>query len=274
MDLESYRKRRESLLTEIIEKLSNDQRFVAAWLAGSLSRNDADSFSDIDLRVVVSDEFSPVLCERLEQVSAQTSPARYALFSQFGIPSLIHENNNNAPAGGTFTFVLYRESAVMIDWILVPYLKAARPIQSRLLFEKIPIPISSQPEPEDIEQSRAAVAEQYAFFWMMTAVTIKYIYRDDGVFAAEWIEHLYNLIHEIQRRLDRKPWAYTRGSLSKLHSTREKQLESIRELCTRMLELQARISEFTGSEPLAPISEINQLMRFAQNEISNSGLES
>ena len=258
--LKSYREHRDSLLAKITETLSKDERFVAAWLTGSFSRNEADSLSDIDLRLVVSDKFSASLCTRLEQVSAQTSPERYALFSQFGNPALIHENNNNAPEGGTFTFVLYAESAAMIDWVLVHQIKATRPFQSRLLFEKTAIPIRPAPKPEDLDQSKKYVAEQWAFFWMMTAITIKYIHRDDGVFAAEWIEHLYGLIHEIERRLNREPWRYTRGSLSKLQSTREKQLESIRELCSRMGGLKSRVTQFTGSEPATPSAEIEMML--------------
>jgi hypothetical protein len=171
-DLESYRKQRDALLTKIAETLSKDERFVAAWLTGSISRNEADSLSDIDLRLVVADSHSRDLCTRPEQVSAQTSPDRYALFSQFGTPALIHENNHNAPEGGTFTFVLYAESALMVDWTLVPQTqtKAMRPASSRLLFEKLPIPLEPLPASDDLEQSRKAVAEQWAFFWMMTSL--------------------------------------------------------------------------------------------------------
>jgi hypothetical protein len=175
----------------------------------------------------------------------------------------MHENNNNAPEDGTFTFILYAESAVMIDWILVPQTKATRPIQSRLLFEKTAIPMEPAPKPENIEQSKKYVAEQWAFFWMMTAVTIKYIHRDDGVFVAEWIERLHGLIYEIERRLKRESWKYTRGSLSKLKATREKQLESIHELCDRMQGLKSRVAEFTGSEPALPSAEIKLLLSLA-----------
>ena len=261
--LKSYREHRDSLLTKITETLSKDERFVAAWLTGSFSRNEADSLSDIDISLVVSDQYGPSLCTRLEQVSARTSPERYALFSQFGNLALIHENNNNAPESGTFTFVLYAESAVMIDWVLIPQLKAKRPFHSLILFEKNSIPIAPLPEPEDPERSKKSVAEIWAFFWMMTAVTIKYIHRDDGVFAAEWIEHLHGLIYEIERRLNRESWQYTRGSLSKLKSTRENQLESIHELCNRMQELKSRVAEFTGSEPAMPSAEIELLLSLA-----------
>jgi hypothetical protein len=261
--LESYRVHRESLLTKITESLSKDERFVAGWLTGSYSRNDADSLSDIDLSLVVSDNYSASLCTWLEQVSARTSPERYALFSQFGSPALIHENNNNAPEGGTFTFVLYAESAFMVDWVLVPQLKAKRPVQSLILFERVAMPIMRAPEPENLEQSKKSVAEMWAFFWMMTAITIKYIHRDDGVFAAEWIEHLHGLIHEIDRRLNGQPWSYTRGSLSKLQPTREKQLESIRGLCNGVQGLKSRVTEFTGAEPASPSAEIELLLSLA-----------
>ena len=166
--LEVYRQNRDALLAKIVTELSNDERFVAAWLAGSYGRNDSDEVSDLDLRLVVAEPYNEVLCQRHEQVSHRTTRERFELFSRFGNPALIHENNNNAPEGGTFTFVLYVGSAVMIDWILIPLSRAKRMHPSRLLFDKVSIPVSP-PEPEDKEQSRKFVAEQWAFFWMMTA---------------------------------------------------------------------------------------------------------
>ena len=268
--LQSYREQRDSFLTNLAETLSNDERFVAAWLTGSFGRKEEDTVSDLDLRLVVSDEHSPSLCARLEQVSAQTSPERYALFSQFGSPALIHENNNNAPEGGTFTFVLYADSAIMVDWTLIPHMNATRPAESLLLFEKAPISLTALPEIEDLEHSKRFVAEMWAFFWMMTAITIKYAIRGDGVFVTDWTEHLHTLLYEIERRMHREPWQYQRGSRSQFQPTREKQLESIRGLCNRMLELKSEVSSFTGSEPLTPISEIQGLLMLVPNETSNS----
>jgi predicted nucleotidyltransferase len=269
--LETYRQSREALLAKIVTELSNDERFVAAWLTGSYARNDEDEVSDLDLRLVVAEPYSELLCRRQEQVSHRTTQERFELFSRFGTPALIHENNNNAPEGGTFTFVLYTESAAMIDWILIPLSKAKRIHPSRLLFDKVNAPVSF-PEPEEVEQSKKYVAERWAFFWMMTVVTIKYIHRDDGVFAAEWIEYLHGLIHEIERRLNGEPWSYTRGSFSKLQTTREKQLESIRELCNRMQGLKSRVTEFIGSDPATPNSEIDQLFSLAHNANRKSSI--
>ena len=257
-DLESYRKQRETRLGEIIEKLSDDERLVAAWLTGSYARNDEDEVSDLDLHLVIADAYSKSFCARQEQVSHQTTPERLALFSKFGEPALIHENNNNASEGGTFTFVLYTNSALMIDWTLVPQANAVRPAQSVLLFDHANIPVS-QPRSEDLEQSKKYVAEQWAFFWMMIAITIKYTIRKDEVFVTCWLENLYKLVQEIERRIQRETLKYRRGSLSQFQPTHEKQIQSIRDLCKRMQELQPRVTEFIGIEPAMPLREIEIL---------------
>ena len=94
---------------------------------------------------------------------------------------------------------------------------------------------------------------------MMTAITIKYATRDDGVFVTEWTEHLHNIVYEIERRLNREPWKYQRGSRSQFQTTRQKQIKAIHKLCERMLELKPKVSDFVGSEPTTPISEIETL---------------
>ena len=258
--LEVYRQNRDALLAKIVTELSNDERFVAAWLAGSYGRNDSDEVSDLDLRLVVAEPYNEVLCQRHEQVSHRTTRERFELFSRFGNPALIHENNNNAPEGGTFTFVLYVGSAVMIDWILIPLSRAKRMHPSRLLFDKVSIPVSP-PELEDKEQSRKFVAEQWAFFWMMTAITIKYIIRRDLVFVQNWLEQLHALIREIERRIEGVSWedAYTRGSISQFQPTREKQIESLRQLINRMQDLKPKITEFIESETDTPLVEVETL---------------
>jgi hypothetical protein len=261
--LKSYQAARDSLLETVTEIFSKDERMVAGWLTGSLGRNEADLLSDIDITLVVRNQDSVILCARNEPTSAETSPERHTLFSQFAKPALVHENNNNAPQGGTFTCIMYSESALMVDWTLVPQEGATRPFQSKLLFDKTGIPVLPPPEPEEIDQSIKSVAETWAFFWMMTAVTIKYIIRGDGVFAAQWIENLTGMVNEIERLLNQEPWTYMRDSQSKLQPTAEKQIESIRELCNRIQELRPRVKEFTRSEPCMPLVEIETLLSLA-----------
>lgn len=261
---EAYRQSREVLLTNMVTELSNDERFAAAWLTGSYSRENEDEVSDLDLTIVVAEPHSDILCARQEQVIHKTAAERLALFSRFGTPALIHENNNNAPQGGTFTFVLYAESGVMVDWTLLPIVKAKRPSGSQLLFDKANIPISSLPETEELEQSKKFVAEQWAFFWMMTAITIKHIIRRDSVFVTHWLEELSRLIREVERRMARTPWEYTRGSLSQFQPTLEGQLDSIHQLCRLMQELTPQITQFIGFPPAAPLEEIETLLSFVK----------
>jgi predicted nucleotidyltransferase len=264
--LEAYRQSREVLLTSIITELSGDERCAAAWLTGSYSRNNADQVSDLDITVAILEPYSDIVCARREQVSHETTPERLALISKFGKPALIHENNNNAPKQGTFTFVMYTGSALMVDWVLIPLANAERPSQSLLLFDKENIPVASASTAEDVEQNKKAVAEQYAFFWMMTAVSIKYLIRQDLVFVQNWLEVLHKLIREIERRMEGISWlqAYVRGSLSQLQPTREKQIEALQELIMKMQQLHPAIEEFTGSALVIPIAEIEFLLSLAK----------
>ena len=261
-DLDAYRQRREAFLAKITLGLSGDKRFLAAWLTGSFGRNDADEISDLDLQVVVAEPYSKLLCARQEMVSYKTSEERLALFSTFGKPALIHENNHNAPENGTFTFVLYSGSAFMVDWVLIPQEKAERSHQSILLFDKANIPVSPPPLPEELQASKKTVAEIWAFFWMMTAITIKYAIRGDLVFVQSLLEQLHGLIRETERRIERLSWEqmYTRGSISKLKPTRAMQMAALRQLIKKMQELQPKIREFTEVELVDPSAEIELLL--------------
>jgi hypothetical protein len=148
----------------------------------------------------------------------------------------------------------------MIDWVLIPQLNATRPYQSALLFDKGNIPISSPPIPNELEESKKVIAEQWAFFWMMAAITIKYILRGDSVFVAHWLEELHRINDEIERRIDRRPRQYQRGSLSQLQSTTLQQIRTIHQLCQRMQTLAPRVEQFSGETPLLPMKEIETLL--------------
>ena len=113
--LKTYVASRERLLAQIVAAISNDDRFVAAWLTGSYSRSNKDALSDIDISIVVSDEYSGTLCYRPAHINAQTTSERMDLFSQFGEIAILHENNHNASDGGTFTNVIYAQTALIID---------------------------------------------------------------------------------------------------------------------------------------------------------------
>src|SRR5258707_13108321 len=91
-----YGQARSVLLEHIPSSLQNDERFVAAWLAGSFGRGEETWLSDLDLYVVVSDAASASLCATPWQIGAKTTAERLALFKQFGTPGLIFERNNHS----------------------------------------------------------------------------------------------------------------------------------------------------------------------------------
>ena len=258
--LNVYRESRDSLLSKIVQVLSNDERFVAAWLAGSFGRNDTDDVSDLDLNIVVSDLHSENLCKRDEQISQKTTNERLDLFSQFGTPAIIHENNYNAPEGGTFTFTLYAKSQLMVDWVLIPQSKAYRPSQTYLLFEKSIVPIAPPAESESLEQRIKQASERVAFFWMMMAVTAKYLIRQDGVFVTQWLEILNEMLQEIERLIAGKTWEYKRGSHSVLEPTSKGQKQAILKLGERMESILPELIKIGGQVSPSPMPEIKALL--------------
>jgi hypothetical protein len=216
---------REDLLQHITAFLKADSRFAAAWLAGSLGRDEGDMFSDIDIFVVVEDAACPALCARPRLTSGTAPEARMALFRTFGEPANIHENQKNAPPGGSFSAVLYHQPPVMVDWALLPRSLARRPTDTRLLFARAGIltgrmevnPAADRPLGSAAEQR----AERLAFFWMMAAIAAKYIARGAAARdAAAWV--LPFMANEIAGSLEREPAAlYSEGP----------PLAQLRELC-------------------------------------------
>ena len=257
---EKFQASKDVFFANLVQALLNDERFVAAWLTGSYARGNADALSDFDLTVVVSNEYCASLCQRLEQVSAQTSPERLELFSQFGTPAILHENNNNAPDGGTFTFILYTHSAFMVDWTLVPQEKAARPAQAHRLFNKVVIPDAPSPEPESLEYRVKRASEIVAFFWMMLAVTAKYLNRQDHVFVTRWLEELSGMQREVERLVAGKPWEYHPGSLSPFEPTGEGQRQALMRLGEQMEEVILKLARLGGDVRPSPMPEIRYLL--------------
>jgi hypothetical protein len=228
-----YAAEREALLERIRAWLSADPRICAAWLAGSYGRGEQDAFSDLDLFAVVEEQHAPLLCGVRYASGAGSPPARLALFSIFGDPLNIHENHHNAPRGGTFSAVLYRDPPVIVDWVLVPRSLAARPEETRLLFDRAGVPVGYPaivPEPLAKDAAPDLLAERMAFFWMMAAVTAKYIQREDRQKAGDLLDFCAQIEAEVSqlRGSRQEPLAPLVGS------ARTSQAACLRELCRRV----------------------------------------
>lgn len=163
-----------------IELLQGDPRIAAVWLAGSLGRGDADEWSDIDLFVVVEDDAFPAVWDERRALYDQIAPQ---LLVQTPIPQ-----NSQLP-GGNFQLVIF-EGPVEIDWTFGPLSSATRAANTRLCFERVPIPVAPpfkpDPQPDRLE-----------FFWSMASIAVKYIARDDMFRAAGMISLLRDTLQAI-----------------------------------------------------------------------------
>jgi hypothetical protein len=266
ISLQTYTEKREQLLTKIIAAISGDDRFVAAWLTGSYSRSNQDALSDIDISIVVNDEHSDVLCYRSSQVSAQTTPERMEIFTRFGEIAFLHENNNNAPEGGTFTNTIYAQTALIIDWIMIPQKTAQRSSPSQLLFDRVGIPEANPIAPETLEQRAEKASEITAFFWMMMAMTVKYLVRQDAVFVIAWLEELHRMLRELRRLVVDEPFRYKGGSLTSISPDCESQVAAIYQLAKEMERLMPEIAALGGFVRPSPMPTLEILLNFAKEK--------
>jgi len=224
---------RDRMLAAAIEVLTADDRFVAAWLSGSFGRDEQDGLSDVDITVVVADEFAERVCHRPHQVGAGTTPERRAVLQSIGEPAIVMENHYNAPDGGAFTACVYA-SGVTVDWTFVPAVNAARSADTRLLFDTVEIPAAPLPATMTDAERAQRLSEQTAFFWMMIVPTSKARLRGDGVAFHEMLEMLYGVTADVERLLRHEPWRYRRQSRAPFSTTVAEQQEAVRAICERM----------------------------------------
>jgi hypothetical protein len=258
----AYSAAREALLSRILEQLTPDERFVAGWLGGSYGRGTQDAVSDLDLTLVVRDDQRDALCARPWMVAEGTTARRLAVLQQFGDPVIIHENHHNAPEAGSFTFVLYARSALVVDWIFVPQSNALRPPDSRLLFEKEAIPLQRSP-PDNAPQRIAAASERVSFFWMMAAVTAKARARGQGVRFCALLDLLHQVAAEVARLVAGEPVARISAQVGGPPADARSQAEALRQVCGQMVELMPQVARLGGHVPLSPMTEIEALLSLA-----------
>jgi hypothetical protein len=260
LTLNDYAAGRDTQLARIVDGLLADRRFAAAWLEGSFGRNEADRISDLDLHVAVADANSRGLCfhPKPRNAGAGAAPERAALVSNFGRPAVIHENHNNAPEGGSFSFVLYSTSAVMVDWVLTPLSVAERLPESLLLFEKSTIPVRAYELPLPEEQPLNDVSERMAFFWMMAAVSCKYIIRRED----ETVAWFFQVLQETRDEVDRLIHPLPNQASKPLPATHS---EALFNLCGQMNTLALSASKEGIVIAPAPLEEIKTLLSLSNS---------
>ncbi len=252
-----YAHNREELFEKLLAFLAQDERFVSAWLTGSLGRGEGDELSDFDLRIVVADAYAEDLCGcSPHAVASVTNAARLALYEQFGRPLILREDASFGPTGGCYNHVIYRETAMTVDWVLLPQRVARLPLHDcRLLFDKIGLPEEPPPVPESLEERVQRASRDVSLFWMMTAISIKYLLRGDVV---QWDRFMFNnvqLLQDVKRRIAGEVWRYQRVDFP-LVTTRTEQFAQIRRLCSEMLEEMPKLAALGGQVPNDPMSVI------------------
>ncbi len=221
------------MLTVAIDVLAGDERFVAAWLSGSIGRGNEDGLSDVDLTVVVADPHADRLCHRDHQVGAGTTPERLFVLSTVGEPALVHKNHYNAPSGGSFTDCVYT-NGVIFDWIFVPVVTAIRPAETRLLFDSVGIPVQQPPAALIDAERLHQLSEQIAFFWMMVVPTTKVLLRGDLVTFQQLLEVLHRIADEVERLLEGALARYVRWSRAPFLTTPVERHEAVVAICRRV----------------------------------------
>jgi len=265
---EQYAHNRDAFLQRVQAFLQNDERFVAAWLTGSFGRGAEDNLSDFDLRVVVADRYVKSLCSCGPNATTRiTSEDRLTLYKQFGEPLVLREDASfpSDGEGGCYNHVMYRETATTVDWVLIPQATAKIPSEEcRLLFDKVGLPMKPPPIAESLEDRATQASRDIGFFWLMTAIGIKYMLRGDTVALYGFLGSTYYALQEVKRLAAGEPQRYAHGSIKTLATTPQAQVALIRQLCAEMLEVMPHIAALGGYVPEDPMSVIEVWLSMAK----------
>lgn len=255
--MKEYASHRDATLQRIVSYLQSDPRFLAAWLTGSFGRGTQDDLSDLDLRVVVAQEYADDLCAcAAEATTSCSSASRLALYQQFGQPLVLREDRSWVQ-DSCFNQVVYRQTATTVDWVLIPQASARIPSEEcLLLFDKIGLPVELPPVAESLEERIQQATRDIGFFWLMTAIGIKYMLRGDSVALYGFLGATYYTLQELKRIAAGEPQRYNHGSIKQFAITRQEQVALIRQLCHDMLVLTPQLVKMGASAPENPMEII------------------
>ena len=241
-DLQIRLSEREAVLQRIVKQLAGDERVVAAWLHGSLGRNDGDALSDIDVRIVVADRFSETMNAERQEYASRIGPLL-----------LMQEAPHNAPAGGAFLLVMYPGSVgpIHVDWIWQPQSPAVIPTNVRVLFDRVGLPAEpavARPVGQDLADS---LTERSVFFWMMVQVAAKKIARQQSWAAIVVLNYAQDAIQQVKWLLnlaDGPAWRENRRA-DAVPAQPAEQMDLVRAMASEMEALTARIAGLGGQPP-------------------------
>lgn len=188
---------RDALLKRLTAALLADDRFVAAWLYGSLGRGTEDAVSDLDVWVVVQDKSLPALLQD-----------GYAFAALVAEPLFVLEAPYNGPLGGTSLNTAYdgaQTGAHLVDWYLQGASTACRPPHRRLLFDRIGLPAceveTTGGNPDVVRSETAGKVQDIRFFWQMLLICAKYVYRSPNEERMGLLVYAVNALNHVREFL-------------------------------------------------------------------------
>lgn len=262
--LEKRLAERDALVAQIINLLQADDRIVAAWLFGSLGDDTADNLSDIDLWIAVADE-------HIEEISK----SRRENVAMLGNPLLIQEAPQNAPAGGAYTLVLYSGEGgpQQVDWYWQAQSQAHIPLDTRLLFDRVGIPLRQREAPTREELAKT-VTNQVAFFWAMSNIAAKKIARHQSWGALNMLGLLNYALEETEWLVglsrERPGFKDTRTELPPVQPA--EQMVSLREMAKRMEGLALYVEEMGGAVPTEVVPHVYRFFNLVDESIADSSM--
>jgi len=184
------RNRRIQIRERIQRVLRIDQRVIAAWYTGSVGRGQEDAWSDFDLVLAIRDDaFRTFWDNRLKFYESIDS----TIFVQRELPG------NSILPGGSFQLVVY-EGPGEVDWTIGPASQATRPIETRLLFDRVNIPVSHEAVMSK-SGARVQAAAAIESFWAMAPIAVKYAARRNTAAAIRQAEFLEQSIRQLNMAL-------------------------------------------------------------------------
>lgn len=254
--LQNYRAERDELLHRIQQVLDNDDRVRAAWLWGSLGRDEADELSDLDVWIVLSDEY-------LDEVAVQ----RRMYVAKIGAPFPIVDAPQNAPISGAYLGTVYASNIGphRVDWYWQAQSAACVPPDARLLFERVTLPrcdtgpsfpgIQKPPQRSALEEIENTVHA----FWSMLLIAAKYIARSLAEKQNGPLDLVLRLLAEVQTFLDAST---TIGQDEDIRSVSEpvQQLDLLRTYVARMETMLPSVAARGVAIPEATI--VSQVRRY------------
>ena len=215
--------------------------------------------------------------DRLGDVAAE----RTALAASVGKPVLTLEAPQNAPAGGAYLLVLYagQGGPQQVDWYWQPRSSARRPAGTRLMFDRIGVPLMPDPEPLAAGERARLLGEKVAMFWVNVTLAGKAVARGHGWAAVGMLGWAATSLAEVR-------WLVERGTLPGYDDVKgarrgeastnsnggvDGALSGLRELCRGMDELAPRVAELGADAHEAAAVQTRHFLDMVENEGAKAG---